>query len=447
MMLVQAKNGKPAAEALRSAEFATLTSRAVTDNARALVEQVYALIIAEEKRTKPRQRQRASKAAAFKRGLGGFLGDLMRAAGSGVPWVYRAVSQKHFTGDVVSYRDFQSLRLALKALKLIEEAKSVQQWTAFGPGKGWATRFRATPKLVEMAAACGVLAADADDHFVRELPKKPLVLRAGSKRTIRGEKTQGRMMKIAYNSDVRAMEQTIVDLNTFLDQFSICGGAHRGYIRGFNEGDHPAFHWNLGGRLYSQGRDNYQNLDSAQRLRMTIGGEAVCELDIRASYLTIFQARQGQPLDFIGDPYALPGLGSKARDVVKTFITATFGGSEFPVYWSREMGRSYRERTGKGLGKQYPITEIRASVTQAYPLLAGLRRAANTSPIWAELMFLESEAVLGTMLALKDRGIPSLSVHDSLIVQQSQAPLAEGILKEIYRFTTTATPQIETKRQ
>jgi hypothetical protein len=48
-------------------------------------------------------------------------------------------------------------------------------------------------------------------------------------------------------------------------------------------GDHPAFAWNLGGRLYSQGQDSYQSLSSDQRLDMTIDGEPVCELDIRAS--------------------------------------------------------------------------------------------------------------------------------------------------------------------
>ena len=55
----------------------------------------------------------------------------------------------------------------------------------------------------------------------------------------------------------------------------------------FNNGDHPKFNWNMGGRLYSYGESNYQQMESADRLRMTINGEEVCEIDIRASYLTI----------------------------------------------------------------------------------------------------------------------------------------------------------------
>ena len=46
-----------------------------------------------------------------------------------------------------------------------------------------------------------------------------------------------------------------------------------------------------------------------------------------------------------------------------------------------------------------------------YPLLlAELRDDEAQPPIWAKLMYLESEAVLRTMLALKDLNIPSLSV-------------------------------------
>ena len=60
---------------------------------------------------------------------------------------------------------------------------------------------------------------------------------------------------------------------------------------------HPKFNWNMGGRLYSHGESNYQQMESADRLRMTINGEEVCEIDIRASYLTIFHALYDEPFD------------------------------------------------------------------------------------------------------------------------------------------------------
>jgi hypothetical protein len=59
------------------------------------------------------------------------------------------------------------------------------------------------------------------------------------------------------------------------------------------------------------------------RLRMTIDGEPVCEIDIRASYLTIYLAWFNQELDWANDPYDFPGV---PREVVKAWFIATFGG-------------------------------------------------------------------------------------------------------------------------
>jgi hypothetical protein len=217
-MLQPSSREKSDGAVLRAAEFAALTSRAVTDNARALVDKVHELVIGAGARKRHRGPR---KAFEFKRALEAFLGDLMRAAGREVPWVYRGGSQRHFTADVVSYRDFKAIRTALRSSRLIEEAAAVQFWSPFGAGRGWATRFRATPRLIRMAAECGVLVADARDHFIKELPKNPLVRRGGSTREPGRRKMPGKPMKIDYTPIVQAMEQSIVDLNTFLDRFTI----------------------------------------------------------------------------------------------------------------------------------------------------------------------------------------------------------------------------------
>jgi hypothetical protein len=66
-------------------------------------------------------------------------------------------------------------------------------------------------------------------------------------------------------------------------------------------------------------------------------------------------------------------------------------------------------------------------------------------PLWAELMFMESEAILTTMLGLMDQGIPSLSVHDSLIVPQRHKTTATELLRASYEATTKAIPFIRCK--
>ena len=81
----------------------------------------------------------------------------------------------------------------------------------------------------------------------------------------------------------------------------------------------------MGGRLYSQHfTDSYQVMSAEQRLKMTINGDPVAEIDIRASYLTIFLSLHGIQLPE-DDPYELPGLGPEHRDAVKAWMVATFG--------------------------------------------------------------------------------------------------------------------------
>jgi hypothetical protein len=126
------------------------------------------------------------------------------------------------------------------------------------------------------------------------------------------------------------LEEVIIGLNAFIAQFDIRGGTHHGYIREFNCGDHPSFAWDLGGRLYSLGDESYQGLSADERKLMTIDGQPVIELDIRASALTIFHGQRRQRLDFAAnpDPYTLPELSDTPRDLVKAFITATFGNGQ-----------------------------------------------------------------------------------------------------------------------
>ena len=209
----------------------------------------------------------------------------------------------------------------------------------------------------------------------------------------------------------------------------------------FNNGDHPAFNWNMGGRLYSYGESNYQQMERADRLRMTINGEPVCEIDIRASYLTIFHALYGEELDATKDPYVVPGLGEEARDIVKMWITASFGNNAPITKWPRELVAKYREKTGKKLGKRYSASKVSDKVMQAFPLLARLGEIVNGRERgWAELMHIESRAMFETMLELMRLQIPSLAVHDSIIVSVFNRHKTAKALAYYYREFAKATP-------
>ena len=61
---------------------------------------------------------------------------------------------------------------------------------------------------------------------------------------------------------------------------------------------------------------------------------------------------------------------------------------------------------------------------------------------WADLMYLESEAIVRTMLALIDKGVPSMPVHDSLIVPRSAGHLTAELLKSNYQALTGSVPKL-----
>ena len=124
------------------------------------------------------------------------------------------------------------------------------------------------------------------------------------------------------------------------------------------------------------------------------------------------------------------------RDLVKMWFVATFGSSKHLTRWPKEFIEKFREEhDGAEPGKLYKVTTIR------YPLL---RKWGELDLGWADLMFLESKAVLGTMLELMTgHEVPSFSVHDSLIVPRSRTELAEAVLRGNYHDVIGVRPMLE----
>jgi hypothetical protein len=427
--------------------YAPLDCRAQSDQARALVDEVVSLVTAHEHATGTRTNRRSKKVADLRVAVEGFLADLLKAQASPTShgYVYRAVRPANFTEGAVSYRVFKALTEAMTAADLLETYKGWQSWSdAFGarlPYIRKATRFRATQRLLDLSAANGIQPKEFHLHFLLPLPENPVQLRATSGVNSAGRKISGRMMRYEHTEATRSSERALKELNAFFDTCDLRHGVHRGYIRVFNNGDDPAFNWNMGGRLYSYGQGNYQQMSREERLRMIINLDAVCEIDIRASYLTIFHAWFGEQLDPEHDPYDIQGLGIEHRDLVKRWVTASFGNDAPITKWPKEIRKSYLEKTGKTISKKNSAAKIGAKVLATYPLLARLGETVNGHKCgWAELMYVESRVMFNTMKELMLRKVPSLAVHDSLIVPINQHSLASQALRHFYKELTNAEP-------
>ena len=345
---------------------------------------------------------------------------------------------------------------ALKELGLVEHAPGVAKYTDFGTGAfaydRKAARFTATAALLKLTAKHRVRLQSSHIHFAYqyELPKRPLQARkAKFTSQYTRKQVRGSAMKIDPTEVSSKLEADVRELNEFLERQQIEGGVHHGYIRIFQNGDAAGFKWNYGGRLYSQPpSSNYQQMSKKARLKMTINGEAVAEIDIRASYLTLFYGWHGQQLDFNSDPYLLPGLGVAGRDIVKLWMVATFGSAKPISKWPSSLLKEYEEDHHTKLDrKRYPVKAVREKALLQHPLVACWGEPlGGRVRTWADLMYWESVVITSTMMELmRDHGIPSLAVHDSLIVQQSAVPVAAATLKARFQSVTQQQVQLTVK--
>jgi hypothetical protein len=148
-------------------------------------------------------------------------------------------------------------------------------------------------------------------------------------------------------------------------------------------------------------------------------------------------------LDADTDPYVIPEFGAEAREVVKLCVAATFGSITPLRKWPSDLLKDYKKRNKRPLDrKRYPVAKLREKIIDHHPVLDRWGKPLDGRiRTWADLMFDESRAVVDTMLWLMRRkDVPSLAVHDSLIVAQEHEELTAKTLKAVYGGTSKSSP-------
>jgi hypothetical protein len=436
-------------EELLGAPMATLTRRAETPEARSLVEAVVAVLEGHEASQGTRERKRTVKAQrGLERAVEAFLGDLFLGASKAKGgWVYRSRHINSFTGEEVGYRPFTAVVDAFETLGLIEIAKGfnatkIIQWEGCPTSTyqlGKAARFRATQVLLDLGERSGVEATKSGKHFQEPKPTELVILKDSSHR-VGKDKIPGQPMAYIRTPQVERIEDEVRLINSFLDTVDIQGGTHRGFYTVFNMGDVPSFNWNKGGRLYSVGVDSYQRNKDAERLKMTLDGESVAELDIRASYLTVLHGKLDMPLQAeTDDLYDVPGIGN--RDIVKGWLIATLSKNGHLRKWPTEQAKAFLKNQGQDLEQAYPIKTVKEAMLTKYPVLESWGQVEID---WGDLMWAEAEAIRGAMIQLiKMYRVPSLPVHDSVLVPVSAVHLAMEALTSSYQFYCKIEPRVK----
>ena len=144
-----------------------------------------------------------------------------------------------------------------------------------------------------------------------------------------------------------------------------------------------------------------------------------------------------QPLPNREDIYAIDDLPT---EVVKKWFAISFGVKKFHRQWLKGNVKDLKDNC-PDYRTWMTAKVVEKAVLEYFPFMANW---SSGDIGWSNLMFIESEIIIGTMLKLmNDHNIPSLPVHDCIIVRKSDQELAMRILSEQFHKQTGLVPKLK----
>jgi hypothetical protein len=421
----------------------TLNTRASSPEGRALIEEICGRV-SRAVASPSGYRRGLKRTAALNLAVEALVaGVLLNAARHGQrEWSYQPLSSPAFTGEAVGQRLFDIAWRALEADGLVERLPSFTRFHG-APGELMgrerkATRFRPAPGLYALCAAHGVVIptppeATWTDHFRRHRPAgphEPLRLRALST-IVKRKRIDGARLDPHDGLWSTGFAREVADANVFITKFDISGCDPILFHRTFT---HDLEH---GGRWYA----SYSSTKAVDRRRIRINGAAVIEVDVHASHLTILHGLDNRNLPERHDLYGDLGF---PREVVKRWMTATFGAGQPVLQWSPRM---HTEALSKGIAlANYRPGAVAAAAFDAYPVLGNMLEVCGcvSEPrlCSSALMWWEARALTEAMTALSKQGVPALPLHDALIVREGDREAALAALIRGYEIAVGVTPRV-----
>lgn len=189
----------------------------------------------------------------------------------------------------------------------------------------------------------------------------------------------------------------------------------------------------IGGRFHG----SWQQLKESERLLLRIQTESVCEIDIKACFLSIAFAKFGSGKLHQDDPYcAVPFVyecndknrHKTMREVCKRLIVAFLcKDGNLTCYPKLDIKDPHTGKVvpfKKRFQLRQPVSFYMDQIKSEFPFLQQQKDQG------ADLMFQESNIIVDSMLRLLDQDIVSYPVHDCLIVKFKDKELAIEALSE-----------------
>lgn len=257
------------------------------------------------------------------------------------------------------------------------------------------------------------------------------------------------MRRALFKGKIESLEAEMRKINNFTEKHPLKSSDGRelvGCKRIFNNGSLKS-----GGRLYG----DWQNLKGADRLNLKIDEEQLCEIDIKACFLSIAYAGFGGEEKLMSDPYMAvkfvrecndPVRRKQLRDACKKLVAAFLCKKENPKKktnrtqfpkgeWCKVTKKVIPFREAYGLTED--VDFYMNQIMDAFPFLQQQKVKGK------DLMYQESTVMVKAMLALIELSVPAYPVHDCLIVKLKDKDRAVGALTEAMEEVLKYVPSMD----
>ncbi|MFZ7090817.1 hypothetical protein [Primorskyibacter sp. 2E233] len=288
--------------------------------------------------------------------------------------------------------------------------------------KGKQTVMTAGSKLLSRIASFGISFADIGRSEGEEI----LLLRGAKDRNDR----PGPLVEYTDTEETLRLRQDLKCINDWLQQadiecnYSSVNSKDRRLRRIFNNAD-----FGQGGRLYG---GFWQAMSGTERLNsLSIEDDSCAELDYGQTGLLLLYAQDGEEPPK-GDLYDLSayGIPETCRPGVKKVLQAAINASK-PLDRLPQGSR-------KTIPKRITLTRLKAALHQRHPAIA---HRFGTG-VGLTLMRKEADILVDVLLALKDRNITALPVHDAVLVNGNHDQDAQEVMIQVFRKHTGLVPDV-----
>lgn len=187
----------------------------------------------------------------------------------------------------------------------------------------------------------------------------------------------------------------------------------------------------LGGRFYQK-----MTIDSkALRQNYHMNGMEVAEPDFQAIWTNLAYNLKG--FDYRNDPYIEP-LGEDYRDAVKTAILYAFNCIDY-----KQALSAFRKKAREKNFNLPPVEQKYAEIFRQIEKTHHLISSDFYRQKWKELTFVESKIMGAILLQLCRLDIPSMPIHDGLVVPKNNLTIVKNIMSDEYEKVTGFKPTVK----